>query len=161
MADEETDEERAARRLKVLQGRFDGKTYPQLADELNISVGQAHADYQRAIEEQPITNVEEYKKLELARLEWGLNTARDLVIRLRDEGEFSKAASALSQYFTAERGIRILVGADAPMRQEITVLTDELLEVKLRELEEEEVRRQALLENSVETTLGGQSQLAS
>ena len=143
IADLSTSElERQERRKAVIQGRIDGKTFRAIAEDLGISVGLAHADYKQAIHDIPAHNVDEYRLIELERLEWALDEAKSCY---REWSEPADKMRALSQFLTAERGIRVLVGADAPLRQEVLVLTDEILERKKAELLEERQRRLQLM----------------
>ena len=126
----------------VVRMRRSGMTYAAIADELGVSETTVMDDFKTTLKQIPATDVDEYRKVELLRLEWALHAAEMLVAEAKTH---SQALNALRVYLDAERAIRQLVGADAPLRQEVMVLTDELLAQKLAEVREERDRRLALV----------------
>lgn len=140
VADAETDAEAA--RL-----RASGCSYAEIAKRQGCSVSTAHQRVARAIAAVPVEAVEELRQVELARLDTliakafeVLNASHPLVSNGRRFDDLEDAApilGALRELRALSESRRKLLGLDAPARQTVTVITEDVVDAAIRQLEAE------------------------
>lgn len=127
--------------------RAEGRTYRAIAAELGVSVGTAYAAVQRAIAAVPVEAVGELRAVECARLDaviaklWDVVHAEHPLIsngrRFDDVEDAGPVISALAGIVRASESKRKLLGLDAPARQTITVVNEDVVDAEIRRLEAE------------------------
>jgi transcriptional regulator with XRE-family HTH domain len=125
--------------------RAQGLTYPQLAERLGCSFSTAYARVQRALAAVPVEAVTELRQIECDRIDavisrlWDIVEAEHPLVShgkriegLLDDGP---RLAALAGILRASAEKRKLLGLDAPARQTITVVTEDVVDRAIRELE--------------------------
>lgn len=115
--------------------RRDGLTYPQIAAAKKCAVSSAFEAVQRAIADVPAEAVTQLRQIESDRLNaiiadlWPIarNSDLDPTPRIQAYREIRQASESLRRMF----------GLDAPARQTVTVITEDAIDAKIRELEAE------------------------
>lgn len=127
--------------------RAQGRTYRDIAAILNCSSGTAYAAVGRAIAAVPVEAVHELRQIECDRLDaiiarlWDIvHTDHPYVSQGRVMAgitDIGPVITALGQIRQTSESKRKLLGLDAPARQTITVITEDVVDAELRRLEEE------------------------
>ena len=127
--------------------RAEGRTYPQIAAELGCATSTAYAAVQRALASVPVEAVGELRRVECDRLDaviarlWDVVAAEHPFIsngrRFDDVQDAGPVISALAGIVRASESKRKLLGLDAPARQMVTVVTEDLIDAELARLEAE------------------------
>lgn len=120
-------------------------TFTAIGIELGIHETTAKRTFDRMLRAMPKAHVDDYRKLEVERLEWAIEVAQKVVRRTLAAGRTDMAMRGLDRFLAAEKALREVLGVDAPVRQEVLVLTDEMLEERKRELERERDERLRLV----------------
>lgn len=125
----------AARRASIVRMRAERRTFADIGARLGISAQQAHRLYEDQLQREPVQALAEHRAEELALIDaavrdlLGIATDRTQSARSRIE-----AWSVIRSW--AERRAK-LCGLDAPVRQRIEVVTTDVVEQAIRELEAE------------------------
>lgn len=141
----------AKRDAEAAHLRAEGLTYPQIAAHLGCAVSNAYAAVQRAIAAVPVEAVIELRQIECDRLDmiiaklWDIANAEHPVLYLGEKVEgvsdSGPVMTALGGIMRASESKRRLLGLDAPSRQTITVISEDVIDAELRRLEEEIAER--------------------
>lgn len=118
------DEDRiAARRAEAIKLRVRGKTIREIAEQLGVSVGQAHVDVRAAmgsIAKEAEENVSEQRGLELGRLERALEIVESVLTNSNgaDQGD-ELALKALDRLVKIQDQRAKLLGLYAPEKKDV------------------------------------------
>ena len=126
--------------------RASGLTYQQIADRTQTDKGTAYRRVQRAIAAVP---VEELRQIELERLDLMLAKVMEKATST-EKGFLFAVDRALA---ISERRARLL-GLDAPTRQTVTVITQDVLDAEIQRLEAELVQGPSPSLSGVDTPTG-------
>lgn len=146
------------RKNAVVRMRTSGMRFSQIAEELGYaSPASAVKAYHKALDEIPFEAVEQHRQLELQRLDrlieeaWKLYEARHPVVSFGKvffeaegpDGEMvpiedaGPKLAALKEIRALSESRRRLIGADAPTRTRIEVVTEDVIDAEIRRLEAE------------------------
>ena len=129
--------------------RASGLTYQQIADRTQTDKGTAYRRVQRAIAAVPVEAVEELRQIELERLDLMLAKVMEKTTST-EKGFLFAVDRALA---ISERRARLL-GLDAPTRQTVTVITQDVLDAEIQRLEAELVQGPSPSLSGVDTPTG-------
>lgn len=122
----------AERQAQVVQWHADGMSFPAIGRELGVTPQRAHQIFKRALEKLPAAGLEEHRARHLALtqacIREQLDLARDQQVSPRTRIE---AYSGVRGYLEREAS---LLGLNAPVRKEITVLTDDVISAAIERL---------------------------
>lgn len=125
----------AERRAQALNLKIAGATYEAIARTLHYaSRGNAHRDIHTALAAITKEPAEEYVKLQMARLDEML-LALWPKVRKGDAHAISRALTVMHQQ-------NQLAGVYAPTRQTVTIISEDLIDAAIRDLEEEMAARE-------------------
>lgn len=112
--------------------RAQGLTYRQIGQRQGCNQSSAYQRVQRALAAVPVEAVEELRRVELERLDLLLEKVMTKAVS-EDKGFLFAVDRALA---IAERRSRLL-GLDAPTRQTVTVITQDVVDAEIQRLEAE------------------------
>lgn len=117
------------RQLEALELRKRGKTYREIANKLNVSIGQAHNDVHGALKQLStlkLDSADELRQLELERLDKALFSITHFV----EAG----SPAHVSVYLRIIEQRAKLLGLYAPVKQDITLDVSKLTDDELKRL---------------------------
>lgn len=127
--------------------RAEGRTYRQIAEELNVGVSTAYKSVQRAIAAVPVEAVNELRAVECARLDaviaraWDIVHAEHAVVSygriMEGLQDSAPVLAALNLIRATGESKRKLLGLDAPTRRIVEVITEDVVDAELRQLDAE------------------------
>lgn len=128
----------AEQQIKAYEGKIAGKSFRAIGEELGCSHVWARELVEREIEARKWPVVEKWREVELARLETMHQALWNLVIKAAEAGDLSGILAVMDRIekFGARRAK--LLGLDAPIQVDATVL-----EVTQQDLEVQELIREA------------------
>ena len=115
---------------EALALRLKGLSYAKMSLALQCSASTAYDRVQRALARVPVEDANEYRRIELERLDTLLEKV--LAKATSDDKGF---LFAVDRALAISESRRKLLGLDAPTRQMITVVTEDATEAAIRELE--------------------------
>lgn len=132
--------------------RAEGLTYPQIAAKQNCSVSTAYTGVQRALAAVPVEAVTALRQIECDRLDqiiaklWDIVGSRHPVVyqgkAIRNLIDHGPAIQALAQIRLTAESKRKLLGLDAPTKQTITIISEDVIDAEIRRLEDEMAARE-------------------
>ena len=126
------DESVQLREVQALRLRAQGLTLQQIAEAVGYADRSgAKRAIDRLLEDVKFEAAEEYRQLELTRLEATAAKVTDLLYRTTDEGTILGCARELRHL---SQSIRKLLGLDAPSRRIVEVITEDVIDAELRAL---------------------------
>lgn len=121
--------------------RRDGLTYPQIAAEKRCAVSTAFEAVQRAIADVPAEAVTQLRQIESDRLNaiiadlWPIARNSDI--------DAAQRIAAYREIRQASESLRRMFGLDAPTKQTITIISEDVVDAEIRRLEDEMAAREA------------------
>lgn len=125
----------AERYAQVTAWYAEGNTFPEIGKMLGVTPQRAHQLYHRALQQLPAPGVNQHRASQQELIRTGMREL--LIIARRPNGSDRTKVEAWSGIGKLMEREAKLLGLDAPMRKEITVLTEDAVDNAMRKLAEE------------------------